>query len=87
MVYNIQIICLAEFVCPRTVVSSKHVTSFVFLPLENFNPLNVELNPICHQLVLLGAQHILHVSGIRVKSTANLMTIRNIVDKTILYYS
>jgi hypothetical protein len=34
-----------------------------------FNPLNVELNPICHLLALLGAHHILHVSRIRVKST------------------
>jgi len=32
------------------------------------NPLNPELNPICHLLALLGAHHILHVSGIRVKS-------------------
>ena len=32
-----------------------------------FNPLNAELNPICHLLALLGAHHILHVSGIRVK--------------------
>jgi len=32
-----------------------------------FNPLNAELNPICHLLVLLGAHHILHVSRIRVK--------------------
>jgi hypothetical protein len=31
------------------------------------NPLNAELNPICHLLALLGAHHILHVSGIRVK--------------------
>jgi len=31
------------------------------------NPLNAELNPICHLLALLGAQHILHVSRIRVK--------------------
>jgi len=31
-----------------------------------FNPLNAELNPICHLLVLLGAHHILHVSGLRV---------------------
>jgi len=26
------------------------------------NPLNAELNPICHLLALLGAQHILHIS-------------------------
>jgi len=30
------------------------------------NPLNAELNPICHFLELL-AHHILHVSGVRVK--------------------
>jgi hypothetical protein len=33
---------------------------------EIFNPLNTELNPICHLLALLGAHHILHVSGLRV---------------------
>ena len=33
------------------------------------NPLNAELNPICHLLALLGARHILHVSRIRVKAT------------------
>ena len=32
-----------------------------------FNPLNAELNPICHLLALLGAHHILHISRIRVK--------------------
>jgi len=31
------------------------------------NPLNAELNPICHLLALLGAHHILHVSRIRAK--------------------
>jgi len=31
------------------------------------NSLNAELNPICHLLALLEAQHILHVSRIRVK--------------------
>jgi hypothetical protein len=35
---------------------------------EMFNPLNAELNPICHLLALLGAHHILHVSRIRVKN-------------------
>ena len=33
-----------------------------------FNPLNAELNPICHMLALLGAHLILHVGRIRVKS-------------------
>ena len=31
------------------------------------NPLNAELNPICHLLTLLGAHPILHISRIRVK--------------------
>jgi len=35
--------------------------------LDNINPLNAELNPICHLLALLEAHHILHVSKIRVK--------------------
>jgi len=30
------------------------------------NPLNAELNPICHLLALLGDHHIFHVSRIRV---------------------
>jgi transposase len=32
-----------------------------------FNPLNTELNPICHLLALLGAPHILNICRIRVK--------------------
>jgi len=32
------------------------------------NPLNAEFNPICCLLALLGAQHFLHISRIRVKS-------------------
>jgi len=32
------------------------------------NPLNTKLNPICHLLALLGAHHIFHVSGLRVKN-------------------
>jgi len=35
--------------------------------LQKFDPLNAELNPICHLLALLGAHHILHVSRKRVK--------------------
>jgi hypothetical protein len=36
-------------------------------PPALINPLNTELNPICHFLALLGAYPILHVSRIRVK--------------------
>jgi len=35
--------------------------------MTTINPLNAELNPICHLLALLGPSHILHVSRIRVK--------------------
>ena len=35
-----------------------------------FNPLNAELNPICHFLALLGAHYIFHLSGLRVKHFA-----------------
>ena len=40
----------------------RNLDFFIYL-----NPLNPELNPICHLLALLGAHHILHVSRIRVK--------------------
>jgi len=33
----------------------------------SINPLNLELNPICYLLALLGAHHFVHVSRIRVK--------------------
>ena len=33
---------------------------------RNVNPLNAELNPICHLLALVGAHHTLYVSRIRV---------------------
>ena len=33
---------------------------------ELINPLNTELNPICHLLALLGVHHFLYVSRIRV---------------------
>jgi hypothetical protein len=36
-----------------------------------FNPLNAELNPICHLLALLKAHHIFHVSGLKVKNQTN----------------
>jgi len=40
---------------------------FVTRSKNQINPLNSELNPICHLLELLEAQHIFHVSGLRVK--------------------
>ena len=38
-----------------------------FIYAVYLNPLNAELNPICHLLALLGVHHFLHVSRIRVK--------------------
>ena len=34
----------------------------------DINPLNAELNPTCPLLALLRVHHILHISGIRVKT-------------------
>jgi len=47
-------------------VISPFSTSPLGVNRENFNPLNTELNPICHLLALLGARHIFHVSRARV---------------------
>jgi hypothetical protein len=48
----------------RFVICCRETTVVIALCI---NPLNAELNPICHLLALLGAHHILHVSGVRVK--------------------
>jgi hypothetical protein len=37
-----------------------------FMLCHIVNPLNAELNPICHLLALVGAHHILRVSRVRV---------------------
>ena len=47
----------------------------------DINPLNPELNPICYLLALLGAQHFLHVSRIRVK----LLTFRRLMSYIYIY--
>ena len=41
-------------------------SSKYFKCINGINPLNSELNPICHLLALLGAHPILHISRIRV---------------------
>jgi len=47
-----------------------------------FKPLKAELNPICHLLALLGAHHIFHVSGLRVKADAlRVVARRRLVDE------
>jgi hypothetical protein len=46
----------------------KHLSEILdsVISLQLINPLNAQLNPICHLLALLGAHHIFHVSGVRV---------------------
>jgi len=52
-------------------VGRQEVTDITDKPTVSiFNPLNTELNPTCHLLALLGSQHILHVSRIRVNLEA-----------------
>jgi hypothetical protein len=46
-----------------------------------YNPLNAELNPICHLLALLGAHHFLHVSRIKIKS----LTLRLLMSYIYIY--
>jgi hypothetical protein len=48
------------------------------------NPLNAELNPICHLLALLGAHLIFHVSSIRVKQLYSRHTHKRIMCQQLL---
>jgi len=57
-----------------------HLVGFLLTMNRIINPLNVELNLICHLLALLGAHHILHVSRIRVKQELFIM-------KSLFYYT
>jgi hypothetical protein len=46
------------------------IPNFIFISVKvihYLNPLNTELNPICHLLASVAVHHILHVSRIRVK--------------------
>jgi len=53
-----------------TELARLHLTVFgnkIYTLTLDISPLDAELNPICHLLALLGAHHIFHVSGLRVK--------------------
>ena len=54
------------YVTPFTVVTGFH--GYLSDITCHVNPLNAELNSICHLLALLGDHHILHFSRIRVKA-------------------
>ena len=57
-------------------VDTSDTVEIGLLTAVTINPLNAELNPICHLLALLGAHHFLHVSRIRV----NLSFFRNMMQ-------
>jgi len=65
-------------VCCQFRIMSVHIlfplsgTDPKYWSCQLFNPLNAELNPICHLLALLGAHHIFHVSRLRVKLKKNM---------------
>jgi len=75
--------CHCYVTLPSSETNSNSVTFFVSESASNFtvcdsgfNPLNLELNPICYLLALLGAHHFLHVIRIRVK----LLTFRLLIS-------
>jgi hypothetical protein len=52
------------------VLTNNIILATSLFPSFNYiNPLNAELNPICHLLAFLGAHHILHVSRTRVNTS------------------
>jgi hypothetical protein len=52
-----------------------------------FNPLNAELNPICHMLALWGAHPILHVSRIWVNHSVPYFIIVQLTSNTVSHFS
>jgi len=68
MIHTDKIMRFCFLVCKITCThKDSQLSPQMVLVVFRINPLNAELNPICHLLVLLGAHHILHVSRIRVK--------------------
>jgi hypothetical protein len=77
------------------VIGTHHFVFFIavtsmqkLIEREQINPLNAELNPICHFLALLGAHHILRVS--RIKVNANVFSVylltSNIIIEGLTYF-
>jgi hypothetical protein len=62
---------LSTYICWKNIYKMQHLecsgTPVLYIGRTVLNPLNAELNPICHLLALLGAHPTLHVSSIRVK--------------------
>jgi hypothetical protein len=53
--------------------------------VHHINPLNAELNPICHLLALLGTHIILHVSRIRVNILLHIIPARYTIHRVYFY--
>jgi hypothetical protein len=51
---------------------NKYTTVLSNLLEKIFNPLNAELNSICHLLAFIGTHPVLHVSRIRVKDSKDI---------------
>ena len=71
---------------------SRPVTGMLYIYIHThththitINPLNAELNYICHLLALLGAHHIFHVSRIRVNRPHFLMANRHFLSRYISF--
>jgi hypothetical protein len=65
----VRLVIYKDFTTHFTVAEHIIVTIYMLYEFTFIDPLNAELNPICHLLALLGTHHILHVSRIRVNST------------------
>jgi molybdenum cofactor biosynthesis enzyme len=58
----------------------------IFSPFSSINTSNAELNPICHLLALLGVDHTLHVSEIRVNVQHSMPQNGQNMTKTCIFY-
>jgi len=78
---NIMMVVITMMVIIIFVLAMMIMTIMMTVTCNIFNPLNAELNPICHLLALLGVHHFLHVSKIRVKS----LTLRLLMSYIYIY--
>jgi hypothetical protein len=60
--------CTYSYYQSTNTYTNTHITKQYETTTVQINPLNAELNSICHLLALLGAHLILHISRIRVKT-------------------
>jgi hypothetical protein len=60
-------LCNVSFKGKVVISVSTHLLPWILTFVSSFNPLNAELNPICHLLALLAGSTIVDVSRLRVK--------------------